>query len=892
MMDQYLSIIKNNDINPIDLKTEYLVNPLAVDVNEPRFQWTLVATDPLKHNLSQKAYQILVSNDEQSLAKNVGNLWDTGKVVSDQTNHIHYKGKTLNAGQRAYWKVKVWDQEDKESTFSTVAYWGNALINWTAQWIGAPVGTQKNALKNIDEIDAQLVKSKPALMPVLYLRKHFTCEPTIKTAILYATAQGAYEVLLNGKPVADDRMSPGWTDYHNTIQYQAYDVTELLGKDNALGVILGTGWFSSYVGYRHQFQLYGSNQTALLELHIEYHNNEKIVIKSDNTWKVNTGPIIYSDILMGELYYQSRDIGQWSSPAYDDKSWLPVIIKPIDPKVKLVTERSQPVRVTQEISPKTRREIKPGVWVFDFEQNMVGLVKLHVPANSKSTRIQLRHAEALEKDGNVYVKNLRSALAIDTYVLDGNHTKAQDFEPHFTYHGFRYIEITGFPGEPQLTNIVGRVVHSDTPITGQLETSSPLVNRLHDNILWGQKSNFFSVPTDSPQRDERLGFLGDGEIFVHTASYNADVSAFFSKWMRDVREAQSSAGGFSNVAPRACNVVDGAPAWGDAGVIVPYTMYRQYGDLKMIEDNWEAMNKWMNYIGSQNPNYIWTKRLNNNYGDWLQVNANTPKEVLSTAYYGYDALLMSRLAAASNRTEDAKKYTELHQNIANAFNKAFVNSTDGHIKGETQTVYLLALAFEMLPEKLRPLAANNLAENIKAHNWHLTTGFIGVGYLCPVLTQFGHNDVAYRLLLQNTYPSWGYSIANNATTIWERWDGWTKEKGFQDPSMNSFNHYSLGSVGRWLFQSMAGIDTGSQRNEVGFKHILIRPNPGQGLTYVNASYKSINGRIDSSWHTSDKKFTLKINIPVNTRATVDLSFAGKLYEVGSGIYDYNNCDLD
>ena len=431
-------------------------------------------------------------------------------------------------------------------------------------------------------------------------------------------------------------------------------------------------------------------------------------------------------------------------------------------------------------------------------------------------------------------------------------------EPHFTFHGFRYIEITGYAGEPQLEDVVGKVIHSNIPFVGHIQTSNKMVNRLHLNTVWGQKGNFISVPTDCPQRDERLGWAGDGEVFAPTATYNADVAAFYTKWTRDLREGQSKDGGFPDVGPRLVDQADGSPAWGDAGVIVPYYVYKMYGDVKIIEDNYEAMTKWIDYIWKANPNLIWTKRVNNNFGDWLSLNADTPKDLLATAYFGYDVLLLSRMAAAVNKKEDAQKYQSLFANISAAFNKAYVDQSTGKIKGDTQTAYLVSLAFELLPEKLRSVAAQHLADNVKAHDWHLTTGFVGVGYLCPILTQYGHNDVAYRLLLQDTYPSWGYSIKYNATTIWERWDGWTKEKGFQDPGMNSFNHYSLGSVGRWLFQSVAGIDQND--DSIGFKKILIRPKPGNGLTFVNSSYESINGLIGTSWTTDNKTFTLKVLI--------------------------------
>ncbi|CAG2108671.1 unnamed protein product, partial [Medioppia subpectinata] len=926
-----MSALADSDIQAVDLKVEYLVNPFSVDITQPRLQWTLQALNETKKDLSQKAYQILVATDRQSLDKNIGNLWDSKKVVSDRTNHIKYGGTPLKAGMRAYWKVNVWDQNDRvlDKHPGHIGFWDKGLdaSDWTAQWIGAPKGTQQQALKNLADIDANLIKSKPGLVPVLYLRKSFTTNSKVKSAKLYATAQGAYKLAINGRDINKSVLDPGWTDYNKTIQYQAYDVTDQLaavGK-SAISVLLGTGWFGSYVGFSHQYNIFGWDQNLLVELRIEYEDKTTAVVKSDNTWKVNTGSYIYSDLLMGELYYESREPQNWRDSAFDDSHWPSVVTKPIDKNVALVADRAEPVRVTQTLEPKNKRQVKPGVWIFDFEQNMVGWVQLNLPKAYEASRVQLRHAEVLNPDGTIYTLNLRSALATDTYVLNkANRPTELSLEPHFTTHGFRYVEITGYPGEPPLTAIKGIVMHSDTAFKSHFETSNKMVNKLHSNINWGQRGNFLSVPTDCPQRDERLGWTGDAEIFAQTATYNADVSAFYTKWMRDLRDGQSKEGGFPDVAPRVVDGADGSPAWGDVGVIVPYTVWRQYGDLEIIKENYESMKRWMTYIESQNPNFLWTsygdleiikenyesmkrwmtyiesqnpnflwtKRVNNNFGDWLQVNADTPKEILSTAYYGYDALLLSKMAKALDFTQDAKRYGDLHQNIANAFVKAFVNTTDGRMKGDTQTDYVIAIAFEMLPKNLQPLAAQHLVDNIKAHDYHLTTGFVGVGHLCPTLSQFGHSDVAYRLLLQDTYPSWGYSIKYNATTIWERWDGWTKEKGFQDPGMNSFNHYSLGSVGRWLYQSVAGIDTDNEK--VGFKLIIIAPKPAAGLTSVKAHYPSINGLIGSAWETNGVNITLTIDIPVNTKAVIDLTFlkSAAVENVGSGSAMISLADSD
>ena len=532
---------------------------------------------------------------------------------------------------------------------------------------------------------------------------------------------------------------------------------------------------------------------------------------------------------------------------------------------KLVGTVGPPVRVTGHLPARKITQPSPGTYIVDLGQNMVGWARLKVQGPS-GTKVRMRFGEVLNPDGTLYTANLRSAHATDTYILKGGgHTEV--FEPHFTFHGFRYVEVTGYPGVPKPDAITGCVIGSDTPLAGTFSCSSPLVNQLQHNIVWGQRGNFVSVPTDCPQRDERLGWMGDAQIFVRTATYNRDTAAFYESWMNAVDEGQSAQGGFSDVSPRIVDLSDGAPAWGDAGIIVPWTVYQAYGDTGILARHWGAMSRWLDYISSVNPNGLWLQRRNNDFGDWLSQSADTPKEVLATAYYAYDASLMARMARALGKTADAARYDALFAQIKGAFNTAYV-FPDGRIKGDTQTCYVLALRFGLLPDALRPLAAQHLAGNIQARDNHLSTGFVGVGYLCPVLTDTGHNDTAYTLLQQTTFPSWGYSIGQGATTIWERWDGYTKDKGFQDPGMNSFNHYSLGSVGQWLFQDVAGIDT--DPDQPGYKHILLHPHPGPGLTAVHAAYDSIRGPITSDWKTNGGQMVWDVTIPANTTATASV----------------------
>jgi alpha-L-rhamnosidase len=694
--------------------------------------------------------------------------------------------------------------------------------------------------------------------------------------MLYATARGVYELHLNGTRVGDAVLAPGWTDYRSRIEYAAHDVTELVREGaNVLSAIVGDGWWSGFVGFdlKRAGAHYGTHPELLCELHLEHEDGSLEVIASDERWRATTGPIRYSDLLHGEYYDARRELDGWTDPAYDDGDWPPVRVRPRD-EVALVPERAQPIRVTEELQPVSVTERAPGVHVVDLGQNMVGWVRLEVEGERGST-VRLRFAEMLEEDGSLHLANLRAARPQETYVLRGSGREV--FEPRFTFHGFRYVEVTGLD---QLPELVGRVVHSDTPWTGSFECSSELVNQLWRNVTWGQRGNFLSVPTDCPQRDERLGWLADAQVFLPSAALNMDVAAFVTKWGDDILDAQSADGAYPDVAPRLGAERDGAPAWGDAGVIVPWTIFQRYGDVRILERHWDAMERYLAYLVRHNPDLLWQSRRNNDYGDWLSVGADTPREVLATAYLAYDAKLMARIASVLGREDRAVQYEALHRDVVAAFNRAYVGE-DGFIEGDTQTVYLLALHMDLIPDALREPVADRLVADIERHDWHLTTGFVGVGLLCPVLTEAGYADVAYRLLLNETFPSWGYSIRQGATTIWERWDGWTEEHGFQTPMMNSFNHYSLGSVAQWLYEYVAGI----RPAEPGYEHVLVGPNPGP-LEWARATYRSARGPITSAWRQEGDVFRLDVEIPANVTATVVMP-DGERHEVGSGRHSFS-----
>jgi alpha-L-rhamnosidase len=1015
---------------PVRLRCEYFDNPLGIDAAKPRLSWIIEAREKQARAVRQTAYQIIVSSTESLLAADRGDLWDSGKVMSDETTAIAYAGKPMKSRQGVWWKVKVWDEAGRDAGFSRPAYWEMGLLNaldWQAKWIGvptsdgeaslsknarwiwaasdgnasqsAPVGerffrrqfdlpadrgfqearititaddqftlyvngrevgkssgetdawrkpltvdikpflkvganviavaarntgntpgpaglaatlrvrftgggtplelntdrnwkanaSSQDGWQNVTGTDEWPVAREVARMgqgpwgnpsgggvgPGRYVRKTFTAKGAIYRARLYGTAMGIYEATINGKRVGNDVFAPGWTDYKKRVQYQTYDVTPLLKRgENAIGIAFADGWYAGHVGLAGR-GVYGPTPYVCAQLQIEYMNGETEILGTDETWKGTVaGPVVTSDMLMGEVYDARKEMTGWDAPGFRDTNWTAAEVT-TDVAVPREAERGAAVRRYEELPTLTVKQPKAGSYVFDVGQNLVGWARLKVkgPAGVKVT---LRFAEMLNPDGTIYTTNYRSAKCTDEYILKGDRN-GETFEPHFTFRGFRYVEVTGWPEAtaPTPKAITGIVVHSNTPRVGTMETSSPMVNQLLKNIDWGQKGNFVSVPTDCPQRDERLGWMGDAQIFVRTATYNRDVAAFFHKWLVDVDDAQSPAGAFPDVAPRVA-AGEGTAAWGDAGVICPWTAYIAYGDTRFLSDHYPAMVRWVEYCQKNSKELI---RPAAGYGDWLSIKADTPKDLLATAYFAYSTKLTAKAARVLGKQEDAAKFEELFGQIKAAFNKAFV-AEDGRVKGNTQTGYLLALSFDLLPTEKRAAAARHLTEDIASRNNHLSTGFVGVGYLCPTLTETGNMTMAYRLLNNETFPSWGYSIKQGATTIWERWDGWTHDKGFQDAGMNSFNHYSFGSVGEWLYGSVAGIDTDPAKP--GYKHILIQPQPGGGLTYTRASYDSVRGVIATDWKQEPTRFLLNVTVPPNTTATVRIpaTDASKVTESG------------
>jgi alpha-L-rhamnosidase len=827
-------------MTPYGLTTEQRTEPLGLGETHPRLSWKLRSD---RRGAAQTAFRIT--------ATVLGRLvWDTGRRESDESVLVPWDGPLLQSATRYEWSVEVWDETGAVSG-AAQTWFETGLLHqddWTAVWIGRdPV--------NLPLVDPPTDEERsfpgPAGSP-LHLRRSFDVSVQPVRARLYATARGVYEPSLNGQRVGDLELAPGWTEYRHRLQYQTYDVTEQVRAGaNVLSAIVADGWWSGHVGFdpsrpaRH----YGTAPGYLAQLVLDFADGSRQVIATDGGWSERPGPIRAADLLMGQFVDARRS-------AWDGDGFRPVAVLDTEPG-PLVAEPDHPIRVTAEVSAAAVNGR-----IVDFGQNLVGRVRLRIRGAEPGRRIVIRHAEVLA-DGELYLDNLRRAAATDTYVTAGGD---EVFEAQFTYHGFRYVEVSGYPGVLGPGDVTARVLHNDTPFTGRFECSDPMVEQLQANIVRGQRGNFVAVPTDCPQRDERLGWLADAQVFAPTATRNADVSAFFARWLRDVVDGQDADGAFRDVAPVMVLDREGAPAWGDAGVIIPWLLWRTYGDRRTLERSFDAMAAWVEHIRRHNPDLLWRHRTGNSYGDWLQVDAETSRDVLSTAYFAHSTRIVADAADVLGRAE-AGEYRALHDKIRSAFIDAYVGE-DGTVEGGTQTAYLLALGFDLLPEGLIPAAVDHLAADIEKRGNRLTTGFVGVSLLCPVLTEHGREDLAYALLHQEEFPSWGYSIRHGATTIWERWDGWTEHSGFQSAAMNSFNHYSLGSVGDWLFGRVAGIDQAP--GSVAYKELLLRPTPGGKLTWARAEQETARGRVCCGWDLDGDQLTVVVAVPPGSTAVLEI----------------------
>lgn len=831
-----------------DLVCEYHSNPLGIDVQKPRLSWKIVSSG---ENMLQSAYEIKVT-DQTSNGKLI---WNSGKVNSGESVNVVYGGPALKSMQKVAWQVRIWDSKGKATGWSSPGSWEMGILepeSWKASWI---------TLASEPDIKG----SKPSQ----YFRKDFQTAKKVKSARVYVTSLGLYQLFLNGQKVSSDLFTPGWTSYNKRIQYQTYDVTSAIQAKNSVGAILGDGWYRGNIGWSSDKGYYGTKIALLAQLQINYTDGTSETIVTDGSWKVTTGPILSSDIYNGETYDARKEMPGWALTGFDDSKWENA--GTIDhTKTTLIAPQGDVVKVTEELKPVKLITTPNGETVFDMGQNMVGWVKLQI-AGKKGDQVTLKFAEVLDKAGNFYTDNLRAAKATDVFILNGE--GKETFEPHFTFHGFRFVKIEGISGQPDLGMITGKVIHSDMAPTGSFTCSNPMINQLQHNIQWGQRGNFLDVPTDCPQRDERLGWTGDAQVFSMTAAFNFDVSAFYTKWMHDVAADQLPNGKVPHVIPDVLRGDGGSTAWADVSLIVPWTTYLVYGDKRILETQYPSMKAWVEYMKSRaGDDHIWTGDYH--FGDWLAFATNnsdypgatTEKDLIATAYYSYSSGLLAKIAGIIGKDADAKAYAQLSENIKKAFNKEFVTPA-GRLVSHTQTAYSLALAFNLLPEDLIPKAAAFLAADVKKFG-HLTTGFVGTPLLCKTLSAYGYNDLAFMLLNRKDYPSWLYPVTQGATTIWERWDGQKPDGTFQDVGMNSFNHYAYGAIGEWLYRYVAGMDIDPEAP--GYKHILLAPHPGGGLTNAAVEFNSLYGKVKSGWKLDGSDFVYEVTVPANTTATVTL----------------------
>ncbi|MEU5878577.1 family 78 glycoside hydrolase catalytic domain [Spirillospora sp. NPDC047279] len=840
-------------LTPYGLRCEHLAEPLGVDETAPLLSWRLASG---RRGDAPARYRVRVRTEAGE------QVWDSGEVNDPAAVSARYAGPVLAARTRYHWEVAVTAGDG--ATGEAASWFETGQLSpaaWRASWIAHDVN-------DLDVVDApeegELALTDHGLQHAVRLRRTFETPGAPVRARLYVTARGLYEMRLNGHRVGDAELAPGWTDYRDRIDYQAYDVTALVGSgENVLAATLADGWWSGFVGFdpRRAGAHYGAFPELLAELHVEHANGDREVVATDGTWRTRRSPVRYADLLMGECHDLRLETHGWDAPGFPETDgWRPAQVTGTDHDL-LTASVAPPVRAVQELAARTVTRLGADRHLVDFGQNFAGRVRLAARGLTPGHRVTIRHGEALDDDGALYTDNLRTADATDVLIAGAGAETV--FEPRFTYHGFRYAEVTGLPAL-SLADITGVVLHNDTPWAGGFACSDPDVERLHQAIGWGQRSNFVSVPTDCPQRDERLGWLADAQVFLPTACLNADVAAFFEGWLREVRGAQSPDGCFTNVAPRLAGVADeGAPGWGDAGVLVPWHLYRVYGDERFLERNLDAMCAWVDHVHRHNPDLVWRHRVGPHFADWLAP-APTPREVVATAYFARSTDLTARAAEVLGRTETARRYGTLAGHIRKTFADRFV-TPDGVVAGDTQTAYLLALAFDLLPDDLAPRAAERLAELVEAAGPGVTTGFLGVSLVAPVLSAHGRPDLAHALLRRTDPPSWLFPLRHGATTIWERWDGYTAERGFQAAAMNSFNHYALGSIGEWLYEGVAGL--AQTPGSTGYRELLIRPRPGD-LTWARASYESVRGTVRAAWTRADGVLALELSVPPGSAAVV------------------------
>ena len=903
-------------IMPMALKCEWLEGPEGIGSREPRLSWIVTAPDA-DRGQRQTAYRILAASEPTLLEPGRADRWDSGRVDSGETLGIAYAGKPLASGDRVCWKVMAWDRDDRESAWSEPAAFSLGLLeaaDWKGRWISAR-----------EQAPLHAEPRKLHLPPARQYRKPFATAKPVKRAVLHGTALGIVDWSIDGRRVSEDLFEPGWADYHRRVHARSHDVTGLLAAagPHCLGATVADGWYAGYVGYgllvgygphKTGRNIYGKTPAILCQLDIDYADGSRESIVTDPSWQVtDSGPIREADLLMGERYDARRELAGWDTPSAsggggpasgDTSAWQAAVLAETNAAeqapffepglsrevrvgfvkpAEIVSYAAPPIRITQELAATRVTEWKPGIFIFDFGQNFAGVVQLKVTA-AAGTEITLRHGEMLHPDGRLMTENLRKARATDTYVCKGG--GVETWTPRFTYHGFQFVEVTGLPAGtlPPLDTVMGLVLHNDTPLVGRFACSDDLLTRFWQNTQWTQRANFIEVPTDCPQRDERLGWMGDAQIYARTATFNADVAGFFTKWIDDVREAQRQDGGAAGAYPDYAPYpfAHGKPgatfgtAWTDAGVICPWTMATVYGDRRLVERHWESMKRFMDWRARLDPR-LEGVAAGNEWGDWLNVDETTPTAFIDLCEHAQSARMMTQMAFMLGRGDEGAVYSRRFEDLAASFRRNYLRA-DGMVAVDTQTACVLALEMGLVPNEKTAAVAQQLAGRIEKNGFRMATGFLGTKAILPVLSAHGHHDLACRLFQSREFPSWGYEVEQGATSVWERWDGFTREHGFEgatgknNAAMNSFSHYAFGAAMEWGFRTLAGIDT----IDSAFARIRIRPQPptpGSNpqravIEWVKADYDGPRGPIQSHWRRLDGGIEMRVRIPANTTAMV------------------------
>ncbi|MCL2894270.1 alpha-L-rhamnosidase [Brenneria tiliae] len=884
-----------------------MTNPVGLDIAHPRLNWKIES--PL-HGVLQTAYQLVIFDAEGSVEKRV---YDSGKVPSSQSVGVELHNMDFASRKRYYWQIKVWDNKGNVSDWSERAFFEFAFLTqdcWSAKWI-EPVQrpSQPDLIGSIEEMFESVhendTKDYSSLNPCLFIRKEFLVGNAIARARLYATAHGIYDVEINGGKIGHSQFSPGVTAYDDYLEYQTYDITDCLsqGGNNAIGIILADGWYAGRIGGPGTNMNYGDKLGLLMQLEIEYQDGTRQVIYSDESFKGTTGPFIYADIFIGEMYDARREINGWSQTGYDDKDWRPVIINNRYGYDNLVAEYGEPVRPIKEIKAQNIIISPRGERIIDFGQIIAGRVRIRLSGN-KGDRVVIEHSEILDEQGN-FLNNImgRNKQQKDIYILKG--TESEIYQPRFTFHGFRYAKISDYPAELQPDDISAIVLASDLKISGHFECSDKDINQLQHNILWSQIGNMFSIPMDCPQR-ERAGWSGDVWVYAATAAFNMDMNPFFTRWLRNVQIEQRPDGqvpmlvpywkGYQTMGKILFEGSHTSAGWGDVCTILPWTLYSIYGDKRVLEENYPMMLKWLRYIEAEAANnipenlaanlseeekerqkYLWNTGFH--FGDWLIPSflskenqqegmidcASSTKEITASCFFAYSSDIVAKVANVLGDSNTENKYLALSEKIRTSFAATYLDN-EAHIAANYQGIHVLALKLNMIPQHLKAAFFENLVKLIAENGYRLDTGFVSVPFLMDVLCENGRSDIAVRLLYQRECPSWLYQIDNGATTLWESWSA-IKPSG--ERTNVSYNHCAFGCVGDWLYRYIAGIHLAHP----GYKEIVIHPHPDSKLEYAKASYDSVYGAIESAWRITAGKLVINIKIPANATAKIILPAA-------------------